>query len=374
MSALKELIEISETVQNPYIAEWVSQGKKVLGYFCNYVPEELIYAAGVLPFRMRAIGSVETTLGDSYLSAYNCSYARHCLDLAFRGEFKFLEGIVSMNGCDHVRRLYDIWRKKFQSPFLHFFQVPHKVTDGAPAWYRDEVAAFKQHLEGHFGVEITDERLRQAIRVTNESRRLLRRLYELRKADPPPLNGTEALAVGVASTAMPKEEFNRLIGRLFDEIDGRTGKDNYAARLMVVAANLDDPSLMQIIEDMGGVVVTDSSCIGSRTVWDLVDEEAADPLEAVAQRYLGQTSCARMIGDHERRLTFIKDMARDFHVDGIIFERLMFCDLWAGENEMIRRETRETNIPSLLLDREYKLSGVGQFKTRIQAFLEMIAG
>lgn len=374
MDVLQEFIGLSEQIQNPYITDWIQQGKKVVGYFCNYVPEELFSAAGVLPFRVRAPGSSETTLGDSYLSAYNCSFTRHCLDVAFRGGYNFLEGIVSLNGCDHVRRLYDIWRKKIQPPFLHFLKVPHKLTDGAPAWYKEEIVEFKEALERHFGVQITDERLREAIRATNESRRLLRQVYELRKGEQPPVTGTEALAVGVASTSLPKEQFNQLIRKLFEELRGRQGLANHKARLMVVAANLDDPSLMQIIEDQGGLVVTESSCIGSRAVWDLVDETMADPIEALAQRYLGQISCARMLDDHPRRWGFIQQMVRDFKVDGVICERLMFCDLWAGENEILRRETREANIPSLVLDREYKLGGVGQFKTRIQAFLEMIEG
>ena len=83
MSMLEELSSVADQIQNPLLEDWMNQGKKVIGYFCTYIPEEIIMGAGALPFRMRAVGSTQTTLGDAYLSYYNCSFTRHCLDLAF---------------------------------------------------------------------------------------------------------------------------------------------------------------------------------------------------------------------------------------------------------------------------------------------------
>ena len=373
MTVLQELSELSKQISNPYIDNWQNQGNKTIGYFCSYIPEEIILAAGMLPYRVRATGSTETTMGDAYMGAFNCSFIRHCLDQALRGSYNFLDGVVMLNGCDHVRRLWDTWRRKVDTPFCYFLQVPHLISDLTFAWYKEELIRFKESIEEHFQVKITDQRLREAIKTCNETRTLLGTLYQLRKKESPPITGTEALNVIIPSTAMPKDQFNGLLKRLLTEIKGRNSQAQYRARLMVVAIILDDPSLTQIVEETGGLVVADFSCIGPRHMWDLVDE-TIDPMEAIAKRYLGQISCPRMMGDHQRRSQFIRNMVDEYKVDGIIFERIKFCDLWGVENYMLRVDAKEADIPTLVLEREFQLVGLGQFKTRVQAFLEMLEG
>ncbi|MGQ9571890.1 MAG: 2-hydroxyacyl-CoA dehydratase subunit D [Dehalococcoidia bacterium] len=368
---LAELLEPSGTILGHHVQRWRERGGKVVGYFCSYVPEEIISAAGILPFRMRGTGSRETTLADTYLSAYNCTFARHCLDLAFNGVYDFLDGVVVVNSCDHVRRLYDIWHRKVKTPFVHLIAAPHTAGDEQVAWFRDELAIFKEALEKHFGVAITAERLQESTRIQNETRRLQKELYELRKSPSPPISGADTLAVMVAGTAMPKQSYNELLQRLLSDLAGRQGKSNYRARLMLTGGILDDPAYVSAIEELGGLVVSDSLCFGTRIFWQQVDEQAEDPLEAIARYYLKERiPCARMIGEHPRRLEFTREMLESFKVDGVVFQRLKFCDLWGGEGYMLRRALRESGVPVLSLEREYVLSGLGQLKTRVQAFLE----
>ena len=371
--ALQEFTEAAETIVNPAMRSWMKDGGQVMGYFCSYVPEEIIRAAGLLPFRMRATGSTGTELADAYVSSINCSFIRHCFDMALQGEYGFVDGVVWVNSCDHVRRLYDNWKRKLDTPFLGFLSLPRKAGGPQVDWYREELANFKEALEKHFGVEITDERLWEAIRLHNETRRLQRRLYELRKGENPPITGAETLAITVAGTAMPKERFNRLLRELLDDISGWDGKADYRARLMIVGSILDEPAYIKVIEDQGGLVVTDSLCFGSRVLWKDVDEKASDPIAALAQYHIAsRPSCPRMFGDHPRRVDFLRDMVREFKVDGVIGERLVFCDNWAGEAFMLASDFKDDGIPFLELDREYTLSGVGQLRTRVQAFLETI--
>lgn len=373
--ALAELLEPSDAILSSHVADWKEQGGKVMGYFCTHVPEEMIAAAGMLPFRMRGTGSTETSLADTYLSAYNCTFTRHCLDLAFSGDYDFLDGVVVVNGCDHVRRLYDIWKRKMGTPFLHLLTAPHTSGEDQIAYYREELDMLKEAVEKHFGVEITPEKLREAIRVHNETRGLLKELYERRKAPSPPITGAETLGVMVAGTAMPKPAYNELLRLLLDELDGKDGGSQFSARLLIAGGMLDDPSYVEIIEDLGGLVVTDSLCFGTRECWHQVDEQEEDPLDALARYYLKERiPCARMIGEHPRRLDFLREMLEEYKVDGVVLQRLKFCDLWGDENYLLRRELRESGVPVLALEREYLLSGEGQLKTRVQAFLESIAG
>ena len=143
---------------------------------------------------------------------------------------------------------------------------------------------------------------------------------------------------------------------------------------MVSGGILDAPEYMDIIEDQGGLVVTDSICFGTRLFWvDTSDE--GDPYEAIARYQIQQRpTCPRSYGDQPKRAKFLQDMIKDFRVDGVIGERLLFCDSWVVEHYMNDQDLKEAGIPFLKLDREYIMSGKGQLRTRVQAFLEMLGG
>ncbi len=373
MTALEELTELSKTIANPAVDRWKAQGKPVIGYFCSYIPEELLHAAGMFPYRVKARGCTGTTAADGLLASVNCSFVRSCLELALKGSYGFLDGVVSMNSCDHIRRLYDIWRRKVSTPYFHFLSVPHKATEEAVDWYEDEIANFKDSLEKAFGVSITEEGLRNSIEVCNETRGLLRQLYEFRRKDPPLLTGVEAHEIVVAATSTPKEEYNALLRRLLGEIGERKSAPTHGSRLMLLGSALDDPEYIRIIEELGGLVVTDALCFGSAYFREPVQTDG-DPLECLARSYLKRPICPRMSEDIAPIIVYVKEMVERFYVDGVILERIRCCDLWGGMTLVLQRRLEELNIPLLILDREYMIGSVGQMSTRVQAFIEMIGG
>jgi len=371
--AFDELSKAAERLENPAIKEWKEKGGKVLGYFCSSMSEEIMTAAGLLPFRMRATGSADTELSDAHLSSINCSFTRHCLNVALAGDLDFLDGLIVPNSCDNVRRIYDHWIRRMKTPFVRMISLPRKAGEAQVNWFRDELTNLRRSMEEHFGVEITDERLGEAILLHNETRRLQRRLYDLRKRKAPPINGAETLTVTVAATAMPKARYNQLLAEWLEDLGEREGHTDYRARLMVMGGELDDPAYVEVIEDQGGLVVTDSLCFGSRMLWKDVEEGAKDPITALARFYVAERPyCPRVFGEYEQRAAFVKEMIREFQVDGVILERLAFCDLWGFEQFTIKNDFQDWGIPLMTLDRESTLSGVGQLKTRVQAFLETI--
>lgn len=283
--AMQQFTETAATLNNPSLENWKEQGGKIVGYFCSSVPEELITAAGLLPFRMRAIGSEGTELSDTYFSSISCSYPRHAFDLALRGKYDFTDGVIFLNTCDHVRRLFDNWKQTVNPSFAHILSLPRKTEDPQVEWYRDELMDLKKNLENHFGVEITDDALRTAIKLHNETRHLQKQLYASRRGENPKISGTDMLVITIAGTAMPREQYNQLLRELLDDIDQSNGNDGYRARLMIVGGILDDPEYLKIIEDMGGLIVTDSLCFGSRILWKDVNE-TDDPLTALARYHV----------------------------------------------------------------------------------------
>lgn len=362
----------ADTIVNPELKKWMDKGGKVMGYWCCYAPEELITAAGMAPFRVRATGSTGTEESDAYVSSINCSFCRHAFNMGLNGVYDFVEGMVWLNNCDHVRRMYDNWWRKIDTPLLKMKSLPKFTGDKQVAWWREELVNFKEALEKHLGIRITDDKIRKAIKIHNEKRRLLRQLYELRKRDYPPITGADSLAVVVASTAIPPVEFNKMLKELLEELKVSEGIKGYKKRLLLTGSIFDDPDYVRNMEDMGALVVTDSQCFGTRAFAVDVDESIKDPLDALARFAIqDRQHCPRLFGEFKRRSQCIKDMVRDYKVDGVIGLRMLFCDLWAGEYYMLNIDLKQAGIPFLYLDREYLMTGTaGQIRTRVQAFME----
>jgi len=371
--AFEPLAAAAETLANDQVRQWKEQGGQVMGYFCSAMPEEIITAAGMLPFRIRGTGSQGTELADAFFSSINCTFARHAFNVALKGDLDFLDGLTMFNSCDNVRRIYDHWIRQMNTPFTHFMSFPKKAEPAQVEFFRHELAGLRSRMESHLGKSITDDDLRAAIKLHNRTRQLLRQVYNLRKAENPPLTGAQTLAVTVAATAMPKNRFNEMLEEFIADLRGADGVQGQRARLMLVGGIIDDPRFVEVIENQGGLVVSDSLCFGSRSFWVDVKEEADDPLTALAQYSVAdRPSCPRSFGLHEKRAEFIRQMIDDFRVDGIIFERLTFCDVWGFEQFPILHDFKQWHMPHLVLDREYTLGAVGQLRTRVQAFLETI--
>jgi benzoyl-CoA reductase/2-hydroxyglutaryl-CoA dehydratase subunit BcrC/BadD/HgdB len=170
---------------------------------------------------------------------------------------------------------------------------------------------------------------------------------------------------------MPKSIYNECLEELLGELTSADGITDHRARVMLLGGELDNPELIAVIEGQGALVVTDSLCFGSRLLWAEVEEGTGDPLQALAQYYLAdRPACARMFTEYDRRADYIREMMSEFRVDGAIFERLMFCEIYGFEQFSVTNDFKEWGVPLLTIDREYLLSGTGQLRTRVQAFLE----
>jgi bzd-type benzoyl-CoA reductase N subunit len=375
MTACQELIQVAGGTTNPYLDRWREQGGRVVGYTCTYVPEEVIHAAGLLPYRLRGTGASGTTRADVFLPKFHCSFSRTLFDQALAGAFSFLDGVVFVNACDQLRRMYDVWNKKVSFPFQTIMVMPHSVDEEDFEWFLEhEVRKLCRDLEAHYGITISDDALHQAAGVYNQTRALLDRLYQLRMAANPRLRGVEAHQLVVAATAMPKQDYNRMLAEALDEIEAREPipGDSYRARILVGGSIIDDPDLLQVIEEAGGLVVNDTLCTGSRWFRGLVEMQSGDPLRAIARRYYDHTPCPRMVMAYERKWQYARQQAADADVNGAIFSLITFCDHHSADNVLMRDDFEAEGVPTLLLNREYSISDMGRFKTRVEAFFEKI--
>ena len=368
-----EILEQFRTLisaENKFIKGWKHQKKPVLGYACSYTPEEIIHAGGILPIRV--LGSFEPPkLADVYLPVNVCSFAKCCLNEALKGRYHLLDGHVVSNSCDNQNKVYDLWRHRTAIDKTYFINTPHSTTENAIKFFHEELERFKEWLTKEFSVEISEENLAETVQAFNENRRLLRRVYELRKRNPPSLSGSEALEIVLSSMMIPKDEHSKLLRALLKEIESREDLPKKGVRLLVSGSVMGNSELLKLVESVGGSVVADDLCTGSRYFWNLV-KESGDSMMAIAERYLCKIPCPFMYSSEER-FNHVKEMVRLFDVEGVLIFSLKSCDVHSFDAPLLAEELRENeSLPVSCLELEHSLSGIGQLKTRIEAFIEML--
>ena len=358
--------------RHSYVRDWKSRtGGKVLGYFCTYVPEEVAYAGGVLP--VRVLGSHEPdNVAERHIYSMYCPFSRDCLAQGLRGRYDYLDGIAIAHSCIHVRQAFSSWRLHVPVEYDYYMFMPAKPqSPAAQVLLTREVQAFKESLEGWTGRAITRGSLEEAIEAVNTGRRLMRQVYELRKAERPPLTGAEAMEMAVSGQMMDRREHNALLQQALVELPGRVLPRETGLRLMIVGSEDDDTEMLRLIESLGATIVIDDHCTGSRHFWNLV-ELKGDPLASIAARYVQRPPCPQKDWEGRRRLEHIRRLAAEYRVQGAIVIQQKFCDPHELDNPVIiSLLEQELDIPSLFLEFDVTIP-VGQFQTRIEAFLEML--
>jgi benzoyl-CoA reductase subunit C len=354
-------------------------GKKVIGYFCCFVPDEIITALDMVPYRIQGNQSDPIDQADAYIEPMACPFARSCFNQALKGEYGFLDGFVAPHSCDTIERMYHIWRHNKPAAFNHMINVPHMLGPSSEAFYKTELAYFIKCLEDWSGHKLEPERLAEAVKLYNERRAVLRELYELRKSDPPLVTGEEITKVLVAGMGIPAREHIELVREFIEEVKARPPKiGQKLPRIFVWGNEIDDAAFIQLVEASGAHVVMDDLCTGTRFFWDDVPE-TAEPLDGIAKRYLS-THCPRsnvpQAGgrreDLENRYGYIHNFIRDWDADGVIFYIVRYCDTCELEGPDLREYLTQMKMPVLMIEDDYSTSTIGQLRTRVQAFLEMI--
>jgi benzoyl-CoA reductase/2-hydroxyglutaryl-CoA dehydratase subunit BcrC/BadD/HgdB len=356
-------------------------GKKVIGYICSFVPLEMITAAGCIPFRMRGDIHEPVTKGDTLLETIVCPFIRSCFDLSVKGEYAFLSGMVIPHACDSMVRSYSAWSYSLGFPYFHFINIPTVCDESSFEFFNAELGTFKKSLEAFIGNEITDKDLVKAIRLHNENRDKARALYEFRKADPPLISGAEITMVLTVGSSLPVTEANALFDGVLTEIGQRKESPlKKGPRILLDGACIDNIDLVKIVEASGGTVVADTICNGTRDYFPRT-EVGRDTIDALSHRYLGKINCPKTYrkneagtfeGDSVARFGDIGAYAKEYKVDGAILYVYKYCDPFGFEVPARRAYYESINVPLLYLEDVYSAGTIGQLKTRIQAFLEMI--
>jgi benzoyl-CoA reductase/2-hydroxyglutaryl-CoA dehydratase subunit BcrC/BadD/HgdB len=356
------------------------QGRKVIGTFCVFVPEELTLAADAIQVGLCAGAEAGKEAAEKILPRNTCALIKSFVGFKLAKLCPYIEScdlVVGETTCDGKKKAYEIFAE--YAP-VHVMEIPQMKNACDRELWRSEVLRFKNKIEEVTGKTITASNLRESIRLVNDRRRVLQRLNRLRAANPTPISGRDVLLINQISFYDNPARFTESIRKLCDEIEGRVKAGEGVApketpRLMLSGCPMAVPNwkLPYIIESSGAVIVGEESCIGTRNIRDLVDEggENMDELmNAIVDRYM-QIDCACFTPNTER-LDHIVEMARDLKVNGVVHYGLSFCQPYAMEAFKVERALKDAGIPMLSIETDYSMEDVEQLKTRVEAFVEMI--
>jgi benzoyl-CoA reductase/2-hydroxyglutaryl-CoA dehydratase subunit BcrC/BadD/HgdB len=354
------------------VKEWKATGRFVIGWYNPYVPEEIIHAAGMLPFEVTGDNEpVQMHGAEAHIYSNSCSKIRTCWQLQLDGKYSFLDGLVSTHMCDQDMRLYEVWSYYKKLPFMELIYAPRKRDEEAVKLYKTDLEGFRDRLSQYLICRVPDQRVADSIRVYNRGRELMMQLYELRKRDRPPVTGAEAAEVSKAAARMTRERFNELMEQLLDEIR-RTGREiKKALRLMLIGSDLHNTTQITALESKDAVVVVDEMDIGIRRAWGQVDTKLP-PMEALARHYLLGRPVDKHHWNSDGRLEFIGEMAEQYKVDGVVSQSVRFCTYLGWDKFDLKKQLQERGIPILELDLEYGHPGGAQMRIRAEAFMEML--
>ncbi len=354
-------------------------GKNVVGTFCTYTPAEVIMATGavcvgICSFSDETIPEAERVLPRNLCPLIKSSYGFALTEKCPYMYFSDL--LVGETTCDGKKKMYELLGELKDT---HVLQLPQTQTDevSKEMWYK-EVLRLKDRLEEKFGVVITDEDIKAAIKLKNEERIVLKELYELSKACPPPISGAEQLKVLYGSQF--KFDYNVKLHELRDTVakikqdyeKGERPVSESAKRILITGCPLAGATekVVTAIEESGGVVVAYENCIGAKTVERLVDENE-EPYKAIADRYL-QIGCSVMTPD-TKRYELLTRLIDEFQVDGVVEMTLQACHTYAVETQSIRRLVQDRDVPFISVETDYSAADSAQLKNRLAAFIEMMA-
>jgi benzoyl-CoA reductase/2-hydroxyglutaryl-CoA dehydratase subunit BcrC/BadD/HgdB len=374
---LQRLLETSEESNRwKPAAQWKKEGKKVVGLLCSYIPEEVIHAAGMLPVRIMGGRQPNTPHADLYRPPHTCLYCTHVLESLFDGEFEFLDAVVATSWDQDLIRLWDVWKYLGKTPAAYILHLPLSDSATSRKQYAKEVKKFSAFIEDLAETSISAEGLSRSIEMSDKVRGYLHQLYDLRKRPAPPLSGAEMLRLTTAAMLMPTEEFMTRVESLLPYLETRQcGVPTRHPRILVSSDRLDDPGYLDLVEESGCLVAMDDLDTGARWFWEHTDAARAGSLEemlaALAFRSHAQPA-SPCIMNWADQVEQVASWVKAFDIHGVLELPLMYSRSRQMRAPYLKNKLTALGIPVASFEREYQLANVGQLRTRVGAFVEML--
>ena len=356
------------------------EGKKVFGTFCVYVPDELIFAANAIATGLCGGSQFWVPGGEKVLPTNTCPLIKASVGARLDRTcpfFRIADMYIGETTCDGKKKAWEILGEDVP---VHVMDLPQMKREKDIKAWAEEIKELKKVIEEFTGNKVTEASRSESIKLINNKRKALSRLYECRKADKVPISGRDALVISQIAFCDDPARFTQMTNKLCDELEQRI-KDGISVvkegtkRILLTGTPLAVPNwkLHNIIETSGAVVVCEEMCTGTRYFENLVDETKTtvdEQIDALANRYMG-INCA-CFTPNTGRIDDIIRLAKEYKVDGVIDVNLKFCSLYDVEGYTVERALKEAGIPVMGIETDYTDNDAEQLRTRIGAFIEMI--
>ncbi len=359
--------------RHDYARDWKARtGGQVVATMCTYTPEELLIAAGMLP--VRVLGAHEPqNVTEPHVFGMFCPFCRDSLAQGLLGRFDYADGVTLTQSCIQYRQAFSSWRMHVPTvQWDYYLPMPNEVqSPHARQAHRAEVQAMRVFLQTLTGRTLDDAALREATALVDENRRLLRALFEYRKATDPQITGVEALYASITAQFVDKREHNEELRRVLAALPSRGLARAEGVRFMTIGSENDDIAFMAMVESVGATVVIDDQCSGTRYFWN-ASTPHDDPVAAIADRYCDRPACPTKDYPAHTRFDHVLGLARDYRARAAIFLQQKFCDPHEGDYPDLKRHLEANGIPTLFL--EFDITNpIGPFRIRVEAFLETLS-
>lgn len=362
------------------LIEHQKKGGKVFGTFCVYVPDEIVFAADAIATGLCGGSQFWVPGGEKVLPTNTCPLIKASVGARIDRTcpfFRIADMYVGETTCDGKKKAWEILAEDVP---VHVMNLPQmKRAKDVQAW-AEEIETFKNIVEEFTGNKVTADKLAESIKLINNKRKALERLYDLRKNETLPLSGCDALLISQIAFYDDPARFTQMTNKLCDELEKRVADGVSVVpagtkRIMLTGTPLAIPNwkLHNIVETSGAAVVCEEMCTGTRYFEKLVDESGTtleEQYQALANRYMN-INCA-CFTPNSGRIDDILRLAKEYKVDGIIDVNLKFCNLYDTEGYFVERAMKEAGIPVLGIETDYTDSDAQQLRTRVSAFIEML--
>jgi len=366
---LYECKELLEDMTLPTLHRWREAEGKVVGHFQVYFPEEIVHAAGMLPFKVRG-GAVEPTQADSRFGSYLCSILKTSLELALNGRLQ-LDMFVTHPICDAARNLAAVWGRNFAYPCQILYLPQNANSQHAVDYLVGEYGRLKRAVEEIAGRTVGDDDLRRSIGVFNENRALLRALYRLKRESPWLVTADDAYALVAIGGLIPREEHNELLRTVLPQLEDRPAKRQDKIRVVFEGGFCEQPPLDLIRAiDRSCYVVDDDLLIGLRWIVDDV-ATTGDPLRNLADAYLNASAYSPVQHDHRKpKEKMLLNRIEQADAQAAIVAAAKMCEPGLEEVVAYTRALDSHNISYFVSEFEENMTSLDHLEIQLETFVE----
>lgn len=346
-------------------------GRKVIGSFHSYVPEALVYAAGMMPFGMWG-GEVEAKSVRKYFPSYTCGVILTTFEKAMRGDYSGMSAVMIPMLCDSLKCAAQNWI--YAVPDIEMIPVVYpknRNSKGAEKLLRNQYAGIKARLEEISGQKITNEMLRKAIINQNIHNEVMREFIEIAGKYPTEILPQNRQVVFQSSCYMDILEHTKFVKQLNMQIGQGNSKRFNGVRVITTGMTADYPAILEIFERNKIAVIMDEVASESkRFQFDIPLKE--ELIDGLVQQYMDFFGCSFVVDTESSRENRILELIKKYNVDGVIVLMTKFCDPEEYDYPAIKDMLKEQQIPCLKIEVDKQTQNYEQVATAVQSFQEMI--